>query len=957
MKKYLLISFTTALLSISGLLAVPASPFPVVRILPDGSTITVLLKGDEFFKYSLTTDGYYIQKKSDGYFYYMKTVSENEFSTSDVRANNPEKRNQIETEFIKNLIANPDLTVKAQKSRVMKIKSSGTSFTSQSAFPRTGSPKSIVILANFKDVTFNGTDPATAFSNLLNQEGYSANGGTGSARDYFKTSSFGVSSPDFVVVGPVTLPNNREYYGKNDSNGDDVKPREMVIDACKAASAMGVDFTTFDTDADGVVDNVFIYYAGHNEAEGGPENSIWPHRWSLANPLTLNGKYISDYACTSELRSSSGTSMCGIGTFCHEFGHVYGLPDYYATDGSTHQTLSYWNIMDAGPYLNFGRTPPSYSAYDRFYLGWLTPVILKSPLDVSIPDLKTTNKAFLITQSGSHNLNGASPIPSEFFILENRQKTGWDTYLPKSGMLITRINYNSSTWEANTPNNISYAMGVDIIEADGIASDGSLIGDPFPGSKNVTFYNPTLRSGIVIGKPLTNITESGGIITFNFMGGGNPPQLFSDSKKLTQFKTTLGIASAIQSFGISGKKLQGNISIGFTNQKHFEIRKAGDTNWSKNIELTAVNGVTDSTTIEIRYNPTDASYNDTHFEYLNINSDNADLIQVVISGKSSRPVYVVPPVANAATETSLGGYDASWNLVYDAKGYYLTAYNITPGTSTIKEGFEKGLQASPGWIIQASTAIANQKYAGDTIPAIQLKNSGEYIQTEKVIFPVSGFSFFAKSIGEISGTLKVEAFNGQDWKTIAQIPVTSTLDSVFNYKFDDTGLYKSFRLSFTKGISSVAIDDISIQLAERVEFDLRNEWIVDNHAYVEKLIPGRNYFYYVQASDKTLNTDQTIKYENITASSNIIEITPATEKVLQEKASDESISIFIDENGNAILNLIKIADEQKTIRVYTSEGRLHKTIETRDNAIKINDLSPGRIYFIRVGDATLKFVR
>jgi len=333
----------------------------------------------------------------------------------------------------------------------------------------------LVILVNFSDKDFITANPQTAFTDLLNQEGYSANGGTGSARDYFHDASNGLFNPQFDVAGPYTLPHNFAFYGENDTDDQDKNPRQMVIDACVLADASGVDFAQYDTDNDGYVDNIFIYYAGYNEAENAPANTIWPHRWSLSNYNTkFDGKIIFDYACTSELRGKSGSNMCGIGTFCHEFGHVLGLVDYYATNNSTHHTLSYWNIMDAGAYLNLGRTPPTYSAYDRFYLNWLIPIELKTKQEVTLDALTESNKSYIITQNGNHNLNGSNPDPTEFFTLENRQPKGWDTYLPGHGLIITRINYNASTWSSNTPNNDPLAMGVYIIEADEIPSDNSL---------------------------------------------------------------------------------------------------------------------------------------------------------------------------------------------------------------------------------------------------------------------------------------------------------------------------------------------------------------------------------------------------------------------------------------------------------------------------------------------------
>lgn len=498
--------------------SVPAIPYPVTHIQPDGSELTIYLRGDEFFKYNLTSDGYLIKKDHIGFYQYANKNPDGVIVTTGIRANQIERRTETEKLYLKSKVQFPDFTEVNIKRRAQRAPSKDKK---QLTFPRTGSPKSIVILVEFQDVAFVIPSPNLAFTNMLNEEGYKENGGTGSARDYFRVASNGLSTPEFVVVGPYLLPNNRAFYGENDSSGDDKRPREMIADACLAAAADGVDFSVFDTDNDGVVDNVFVYYAGHNEAEQGPDDSVWPHRWNLDNNLMLNNKKISGYACTSELRGSRGANMCGIGTFAHEFGHVYGLVDYYATNNAEHHTLHNWNIMDAGAYLNLGRTPPTYSAYDRFYIGWLTPVILRSPRNILLEDLKTSNTAYIITETGNHNLNGSNPNPVEFFTLENRQKTGWDAYLPASGMLITRIYFNSFNWENNMPNNNSNAMGVDIIEADGIASENTLSGDPFPGSAKITEYFPVLRNGTEIYRSITNISHKNGIITFEFMGGGN----------------------------------------------------------------------------------------------------------------------------------------------------------------------------------------------------------------------------------------------------------------------------------------------------------------------------------------------------------------------------------------------------------------------------------------------------
>lgn len=514
------------------LFAVPASPYPVTFTQPDGSELSILLHGDEFFSYRTTLDGYLIiQDKEDGFFKYAEFKENNKIVNTKVQANNSGKRSAVEISFLEKLIPNQDLTKITSEIQELKRSQAAAVAGNPKQFPLNGNPKSLVILVSFSDLDFVVGQPKEAFTRLLNEQNYNENGGTGSARDYFMSSSNGVFNPEFVVVGPYTLPNPMSYYGENDYDGNDKRPTQMVADACRLAYEDGVDFSEYDTDNDGKVDNVFIYYAGHNEAEQAAANTIWPHRWVVypgANysgsqaSVTFNGKLVYDYACTSELRASSGKNMCGIGTFVHEFGHVLGLPDFYATNGANHTTMSYWDVMDLGPYLNQGRTPPAYSSYERFFLGWLTPTLLTEGKNVNLKELNQSNSAYIIAEGDSHNLNGLNPSPSEFFMVENRQKSGWDLYLPGSGMLITRINYSYSSWWNNTVNNTKNKMGVEIISANGQRSGASREeGVTFPGASNIKTYRPVLRDNAKdINKPLTHIKLlSDGTVFFRFMGG------------------------------------------------------------------------------------------------------------------------------------------------------------------------------------------------------------------------------------------------------------------------------------------------------------------------------------------------------------------------------------------------------------------------------------------------------
>ena len=924
--------------------AVPATPFPVNISQPDGTVLTIRIHGDEYFNYKTTVDGYPLIQDSKGILNYAQLNANGILVSTSVKATNIINRSSTEKSFIQSLSTTIDISKLRQQGKSMRAMKSISQTSFLRAYPLTGSPKSLVILVNYKDLNFVTPNPKTAFTNLLNQKNYSTNGGTGSATDYFHDSSTGVFSPQFDVVGPYTLPQTMAYYGGNDSSGNDLNPRQMVIDACTLAAAGGVDFSLYDTDKNGVVDNVFIYYAGYNEAEGGPANSIWPHRWALADLNTIfNGVAVSDYACTSELRSNTGSNMCGIGTFCHEFGHVLGLPDYYVTSGSDHHTLSEWNIMDYGPYLNNGRTPPSYSAWDRFYLNWLVPTELKAGGQYNLDTLTTSNKAYVITQNGNFNMNSTNPTPAEFYTLENRQQNGWDTYLPGHGMLVTHIFYNANTWEQNTVNNDPSAMGVDIIEADGIALtetssiDPTLSGDPFPGTKNVTSFNPLLRDGTNIHKPLTNIREINGIIQFHFASN------ISLVQNLQPFSTVQGTPSAFQTVTVSGNRIKDSINVKFNTGLHFEMKKDTDpaSAWRKSITLIPVDSTVTATNIQIRYNPTVPSYTSVHSDKIEFVTVNGEYVDAMLSGTSTRAIYVVPPVATEATDMTFTGFLANWNSVYDAVGYYLTVYNITDEVSNITQGFDKGLVAPIDWTITTKNTSTSTIYSGVSAPSLLFANSGEFVETESYLLPVTQLSFYLRSLGGSNGGFLVEARNDQNtWAKIDSIPVTSVLNEKSKtYTFLETKGYDKFRFTYFKGIGSVTFDDVTVNFTKTVNYNLQNSWITGTSDTISNLVPSTTYSYMVKASDKSTY------YENITAFSNLISVNTLT------YPKNNKLVATIDGNKNITVYLPSVAS---TLYVYNILGQCIRNITPETTSVLISGLQRNQVYILKSGNLVAK---
>ena len=378
-------------------------------------------------------------------------------------------------------------------------------------------PRGAVILVSYPDKAFSQTNKD--MTEWAMGEKYTYNGATGSIHRYFYDQSWGQYDMQIDVYGPVTVSKEASYYGSNDRSGNDKHPDELVKEACQLAhSECGADFSQYDSNNDGDVDWIVILYAGKGEADGGTSETIWPHQYDLSYTgmsFKLDGKWVDHYCCLNEIDGSSG-KRCGIGTFCHEFSHVMGLPDFYATEqGATHRTLGSWDIMDYGPYNNDGNTPPSYSAYERWFMGWIEPTLLNTAATVTLANLNHEGgRACYITENGSAISDILLPSPSTFYMLENRQKSGWDQYIKGSGLMITKVQWSRYKWEYNEVNNTASAMGVDIIEAKANTSSYyDRATDLYP--KGATEFTK------VTNYQVTDIAMADSIITFNVNGGGS----------------------------------------------------------------------------------------------------------------------------------------------------------------------------------------------------------------------------------------------------------------------------------------------------------------------------------------------------------------------------------------------------------------------------------------------------
>lgn len=528
--------------------AVPAKRTVIVVTQPDGTKLSILLKGDEWFHYVTTVDGHPLVKNHKGAYVYAVPAVANGVSASllqptDILAHNADERTAEEQAFFRTVDreamlsrlsaerAERNAVRHAARIRRLKAKAPAKASTIGEGVKVTGKKKGLIILVQYKDTPMKTANAQQVFNDMANKDGYNENGHIGSVRDYFRDQSYGKFDVSFDVVGPYTVSQNMAYYGGNDDKDNDKKPGQLIVEACQLADP-DVNYKEYDWNNDGEVDQVYVVYAGYSEAASNISDVIWPHQWHMSaapggqQDLQLDGMKVDAYACSSELDGDQGNVVSGIGVICHEFSHCLGLPDFYDTSGGSTSNfgMDVWSLMDRGCYNNDGRTPCAYTAYERAFSGWLDLIELNAPTKVTdLPAITDEGKAYVIYNDAHRN---------ECYILDNHQNKGWDTHIMGSGLMITHVDFLQSAWDNNEVNNDAKHQRCTLIPADGILSDtfSSLTNDLYPGysgntsltdtsSPAAVLYNANVDGRKRMGKPITNIKEEGGLISFDFMGG------------------------------------------------------------------------------------------------------------------------------------------------------------------------------------------------------------------------------------------------------------------------------------------------------------------------------------------------------------------------------------------------------------------------------------------------------
>lgn len=520
-KLYLMLSMLFAFGAAAN--AVPAKKLQKVITLTNGTQVSVELRGDEYLSWWEGTDGTA----------YRATADDAVFEAFDLEAQKPAaaaRRARTEQGRVARL-ARVKNSLKGADDKMRGL--GGDHITYK------GVKKGLVVLVDFKNKKFADGHDLEYYKNVINGKDFSdeEEGYVGSVRDYFLAQSNGQFELDFDVVGPVTMSKNYGYYGNDGAYQKDEKVYEMIKEACDGIQDK-VNLKDYDWDGDGEADQVFFLYAGLGQASGGSAGTVWPHESELrywpCGVLSYSTGKINTYACANELQpetqGSSRYISAGIGTICHEFSHCLGFADMYDTTGGGGYGMSVFDVMDQGSYNGNGFVPCNYTAFERIYAGWVEAIELESP--ATVKDMKSVSdygRPFIMYNYKNTN---------EYFLMENRQNTGWDKGLYGSnGLLIVHVNYVPSRWANNSVNSSAEKIQCcTVVNADGSRENTqySLQGDLYPYEvKGVTMndeftdesepaaklYTKNSDNSYALGIPITQIKRSKGSVSFLVCGG------------------------------------------------------------------------------------------------------------------------------------------------------------------------------------------------------------------------------------------------------------------------------------------------------------------------------------------------------------------------------------------------------------------------------------------------------
>lgn len=763
--------------------ALPVDPRPRNVRLADGTSITVTLAGDEHGSWAVAEDGRTLR--------YNDTLMAYEYMSEKQFGELTKARNAHRARF----------ALPTAKAEGRQLPLPGQKCNN---YPTIGERHSLVILVEFQDQKFESVDnPNEYFTRQLNEPGFSDNNATGSARDFYLAASDGLFEPTFDVVGPVLLPEKMAYYGANEGASSDVYVGRICYDAVIAANDLSlIDFSKYDLDEDGWVDNIFIYYAGYGEADSGIKDAVWPHSTDISKhedfePLIFQGKQVGSYACSNELRYNEDQSVkipTGIGTFVHEFGHTLGLPDLYTTvyNPLVHHPNK-WSTMASGSYNNNMNTPPTFSSYERFSLGWITPKTLTATVSdvLMLEPLTDKADAYLVPVMGSS---------TEYFMYENRQKESWDEYLPGHGMLIWHIDYDEEKWNTNNVNNDFAHQCIDVVEADGKADTGTMPGDAMPGSEGITEVALYDWSGREIAESPCFVTEKYDEMVENVCVKFTmkSPAFTIPAPEVNVEETTA------HTITIAWAPVAGATSYDITIQK---TTIAGEGITDDDSSASAQTIATTEAICTLSGLEASSLYTLAVKAYRGYASSETTTLEV----QTTELPFEERKVENVATTSiTANGFEAQWDAVKDATAYDVDVYTIAYGTNATTLGYDftdKGDGMPEGWQSSSTTYYSISGYYGAASPSLRMSKDQDYLviaYPEKKINVITLWSRAQKS----QGTLAAQTMGDDgEWKD-AEVKDLSADAAMLTFTFAEP--QEQVRLLYNRDGGFVCLDDISV---------------------------------------------------------------------------------------------------------------------------------------------------
>ncbi len=934
----------TTLMCVALLGAVAAHAVPAKRIWrtytqPDGTTIELMQGGDEFCHYYTTRTGDYVLTADDGLFTYAAVDARGQLAPSGIAVGSHAAATlKQDRAAVQVAINNRALAVrearKAPGSKARKTIAQSGMGRYTSNYPRTGDVHCLVFLVEYTDVKFKTNKPQEYYDDFCNSDNFTADGATGSVGKYFRDQSDNRFRPVYDVFGPVPLKYSRSYYGGNDAGGNDKNPEAMVIEAVEYYKNQ-IDFSKYDYDNDGYVDNIFILYAGQGEASYGPASSVWPHSFELKYTRecpVYNGKKVNSYTCTNEWED---TRPDGIGTFCHEFSHTMGLPDlYHTTNSYAGYTPDIWSVLDYGPYNNDGRTPPNYSIYERNAMGWIEPMVLDGPACITLEEITTNTGCLIETEK-----------QTEFFLLENRQQTGWDTYVPGHGMLIWHIDFNQGIFDNNSVNNTASHQYVDIVEANNNPSnstESNMAGYPFPGTQNKTSFTsttlPAMKSwaGRAIDMPLTNIREVNGVIMFDVAGGyfelDAPTGLKVDANDEGQLAISWNAVENAGAYLLTITTMVNDEKVPFGKYDRFNVG---------NVTSVTIDGATGRTEYFVTVEASRGQFS----------SDPSEEVAVTTP---AIPMEKTQPVIHQWSSESANSFTLNWMPIQDAVDYKVTVHAISRGgetSSTYDFGTTDKPELPAGWTCKGNAEYyTTANNFGESAPSFKLGVKAMALTTSVFPSDISSLTFWVR--GMSTNTKSYLTVNGRADEDSEWVPVLDELHlteynskgSVITVDAIPAGV-RQLTFVYTKGTGNMALDDICVAFAGEeksifADYDAKSVGNVTSHEVVLNGARAEAPLAY-EAHIVAVDADGTNSLPSET-----VRVVPGSVSGI---TAPEAVTLQVSVEGNRVV----YTGTEGTVSLYNAAGMAVGSASTSGSTATLTAPAPG-LYILATPEGAVK---